>query len=302
MMDRRKFLGSGAAALTAMAMPKWLGAQTCQPTAADKYAYGPYYLENAPKHTQIGPAGQPGAKLSISGTVSNCAGPMPGVRLEVWQATTTGCYIHPLQPGCPDGGNPAQSRLWGELVSDAQGKYAFESIKPGKYLNGAKYRPSHIHFRIRTPAGASTPTDLVTQLYFQGDPDIKGDFGADDPGAASRIIPLTQGTDSPLRGIFNVTLPGNASGIEIGDPALRSFDVLVQRRGGRYLLHLPPRREGVPVLVRLYDSRGRLVRTSTHRASTVELDIASMPMGLCVAELTWETHVGTRRESVTLER
>ena len=225
---------------------------------------------------------------------------MAGVRLELWQATASGCYIHPNQPSCPDGGDPETSRLWGHALTDAQGRYAFETIKPGKYLNGSRYRPSHIHFRIRTPAGAANPVDLVTQLYFQGDPDIAGDFGADEPGARARTIPLSGGTGS-LTGVFNVTLPGNTTGIDIAaDPALRNFDVLVQRRGAVFTFHLPPAPASTEIHMSLYNASGRLLQRSTYRSTPVEVDMAMLPRGGYLAEFSWAVGQGMRTESVWL--
>ena len=42
---------------------------------------------------------------------------------------------------------------------------------PGRYLNGARYRPAHIHVKVRAPG---FPV-LTTQLYFPGDPHDEGD-------------------------------------------------------------------------------------------------------------------------------
>ena len=42
---------------------------------------------------------------------------------------------------------------------------------PGHYLNGARYRPAHLHVKVHV-AGAER---LTTQLYFEGDPYNEGD-------------------------------------------------------------------------------------------------------------------------------
>lgn len=91
-MERRQFLGAGAA-LAALALPNWLRGQACQATQRDLYGAGPFYLPNAPSRTRIARVSEPGQPLSISGTVSNCLEPVPGVKLEIWQATDSGCYI-----------------------------------------------------------------------------------------------------------------------------------------------------------------------------------------------------------------
>ena len=56
--------------------------------------------------------------------------------------------------------------LRGKLNADASGSYAFRTIIPGRYLNGAQYRPAHIHVKVSAPG----QVPLTTQLYFEGDP------------------------------------------------------------------------------------------------------------------------------------
>lgn len=306
-MDRRTFVGNGAAALAALAIPGPLKAQTCAAsTSLDRYGYGPYYLENAPTRARIAGPSEPGERLSLSGTVEDCGGPAPGVILEAWQATATGCYVHPSDSACQQRSDPAETRLWAKAVSDAEGRFAFDTIKPGAYLNGAKYRPSHIHFRIRSPVGSAAPTDLVTQLYFQGDPYIAGDYGADEPGAASRTIALSRPVAaSPLQGVFKVVLPGGGGGSGLGrdplsDPALGNFDVLVRRQGTRILLFLPQLPPLGKAELRLFDAKGFLVRRSLHASFPVELDASELHQGVFQAELRWWTRHGLRVETVAL--
>lgn len=304
-MDRRTFVGTGAAALAALALPRPLKAQACPlPTTADRYGYGPYYLGNAPTRARIAAPGEPGERLSLSGRVVDCGGPLAGVILEAWQATAAGCYVHPLDSACPERADPSETRLWAQAVSDAEGRFAFDTIKPGAYLNGSKYRPSHIHFRIRTPASSGSPVDLVTQLYFQGDPHIAGDFGADDPGAASRTIALSRpDTASPLQGEFKVTLPGGSAGLgrdPLNDPALRHFDVLVRRQGPHIQLFLPRMPSRGEAELRLYDTRGALLLRSLHASFPVELDASRLGRGVFQAELRWWTRHGLQVETISL--
>ena len=84
--------------------------------------------------------------------------------------------------------------------------YIFETIKPGLYLNGSSYRPSHIHFKI-TPPGFNA---LITQLYFQGDPYIPTDAAASvNSGsfdATHRIIPLVTNINGDLEGTWDIII------------------------------------------------------------------------------------------------
>ena len=103
--------------------------------------------------------------------------------------------------------------LRGKTTSNSQGFYIFETIKPGLYLNGSNYRPSHIHFKI-TPPGFST---LITQLYFQGDPYIPTDAASVNSGsfdATHRIIPLVTNINGDLEGTWDIIINGN--GIPVG--------------------------------------------------------------------------------------
>ncbi|WP_119300132.1 protocatechuate 3,4-dioxygenase subunit beta [Dongia deserti] len=94
--------------------------------------------------------------------------PIPGTLIEIWQANAGGKYRHvndtyvaALDPnfgGC------------GRVISDADGRYSFRTIRPGPYPfpnEGCDWRPAHIHLSI---FGHAFVQRLVTQLYFEGDP------------------------------------------------------------------------------------------------------------------------------------
>ena len=94
--------------------------------------------------------------------------PVPNTLVEIWQANASGRYRHrkdvylgALDPnfgGC------------GRTLTDAEGHYAFRTIKPGPYpwLNYVNsWRPAHIHVSV---FGTSFSQRLITQLYFEGDP------------------------------------------------------------------------------------------------------------------------------------
>jgi protocatechuate 3,4-dioxygenase beta subunit len=305
-MDRRRFLGIGSAAMASLAVPRCLKAQACpSPTTADRYGYGPYYLEGAPERRNLA-KDAPGHPITILGRVSDCQGPVAGVAIEIWHATAAGCYIHPSLPACADRGDPENSRHWGRIVTGADGAYGFSTVKPGVYLNGSRYRPSHIHFRIRSPEGRVPRTDLVTQLYFEGDPYLSGDAGADDPGAQARIIPFTLADGGPI-GNFDITIPGGAMGLRerrdpFSDPSLRGFDAFVQRSGDVFRIFLPPVPAGTQVEARLYDAAGVLFRRSLHSLNPIELDAALWPRGAYQATFLWHAAGGVRSEGVSLRR
>ncbi|HKP95859.1 MAG TPA: hypothetical protein VJ385_08895 [Fibrobacteria bacterium] len=300
-MDRRTFLETGASALAALALPGPARGQTCaNATERDNYGAGPFYLANAPQRRQLAGAFEPGQRIAISGTVRNCGAPIASVGLDVWHATESGCYRHP-DDVCPDiPGHPEPFRLRGKMATDAQGRYAFESVLPGAYLNGSRYRPRHIHVIISHP---SLEADLITQLYFAGDPYIPGDAGADDANAANRIIPLVKTVPALWTGTWDIRLPGATAGLgRFDDPAYADFDVAVRRRGDTFILHLPALRSGNPVELRLYGPDGTLADRSLHREIPLEVETSRLRHGAYLADLRWRTDRGMRSESVTLRK
>ncbi|GIL41620.1 protocatechuate 3,4-dioxygenase subunit beta [Roseiterribacter gracilis] len=119
--------------------------------------------------TKIGTGEALGERIIVTGRVLDEDGrPVPNSVVEVWQANAAGRYIHerdqhpaPLDPNF---------RGEGRVVTDADGRYRFLTIKPGAYPwknHHNAWRPAHIHFSLFGPAFA---TRLVTQMYFPGDP------------------------------------------------------------------------------------------------------------------------------------
>jgi protocatechuate 3,4-dioxygenase beta subunit len=106
-----------------------------------------------------------GQVLNVMGKVLNMAGePVRNARIEVWQANARGRYTHPSDTNSA----PLDPNFKGSavLVSDAEGRYRFTTIKPAPYPTGpTSMRPAHIHFQV-----TGKQDRLVTQMYFEGDP------------------------------------------------------------------------------------------------------------------------------------
>ena len=68
------------------------GDPRCEPTSAD--VTGPFYESGAPSRTALASADEPGERLVIRGTVRgpDCASPLEGVLLDLWQADGGGNY------------------------------------------------------------------------------------------------------------------------------------------------------------------------------------------------------------------
>jgi protocatechuate 3,4-dioxygenase beta subunit len=133
-----------------------------------------------------------GERIIVHGRVlDGAARPVPGVLVELWQANAAGRYRHrndnfdaPIDPnfgGC------------GRCLTDAEGRYAFRTVKPGPYPFRNRvndWRPAHIHFSV---FGSGFAQRLITQMYFEGDPLIRHDSilqTVPDPAAQQRLVAL----------------------------------------------------------------------------------------------------------------
>src|SRR5687768_9401609 len=113
---------------------------------------------NAPATARLTPSSEPGLPLTVSGVVVGADGaPVSGASLYVYQTDHEGYYgVKPAS----DNRNP---RLKLFLRSDAQGRWAFETVKPGSYPNSRV--PPHIHFEVAAKGRGSQ----IFEIVFEGD-------------------------------------------------------------------------------------------------------------------------------------
>jgi protocatechuate 3,4-dioxygenase beta subunit len=119
--------------------------------------------------------GEPlGERIVVHGSVLDEDGRgIPDTLVEIWQCNAAGRYTHivdqheaPLDPNFTGAGR---------VVTDAEGRYQFTTIKPGAYPWGNHHnawRPAHIHLSL---FGHAFVSRLVTQMYFPNDPLIPFD-------------------------------------------------------------------------------------------------------------------------------
>lgn len=133
---------------------------------------GPYFTPNSPERTNLLEDGMPGERIALAGFVFDrrCR-PVTGALLDLWHCDAAGVYDN-------DG-----YRLRGHQFSDAEGRFVFETIVPGKYPG----RTRHYHLKVQAP-GRSI---LTTQLYFPGEPGNEADRIFD--SALLLDIPLGRG-------------------------------------------------------------------------------------------------------------
>lgn len=139
---------------------------------------GPFYRPDAPLRSDLTYEGLTGSRITVKGKVfkPDCVTPLSNAQVEIWHCDTEGNYDN-------DTSAYRQRARW---LTNAQGEFSFKTILPGKYLNGELYRPSHIHFRV-TEAGSK---ELVSQIYFKGDPHITKDPWASQQKAKERILEI----------------------------------------------------------------------------------------------------------------
>jgi catechol 1,2-dioxygenase len=148
----------------------------------DQNQLGPFWRLGAPETPNGGTIVRsvtPGPPLFVELTIRDESGaPVPGCRVEVWQASTVGRY----ENEDPD---QADMNLRGRFTSDADGAVRFRSVLPSGYpvpthavvgevlaaQGRHPFRPAHLHV-IAHVDGFRT---LVTQLYVDDDPHLETD-------------------------------------------------------------------------------------------------------------------------------
>ena len=236
----------------------------CDESTEDAYGQGPFYTANAPiiENNQLANINEVGTKIIISGQVYNldCSEVIPNTEIDIWHANDAGEYDN------------IGYNLRGKTTTNSQGFYVFESIKPGLYLNGSTFRPSHIHFRI-TPPGFNT---LITQLYFQGDPYINTDAAASITSglfdATNRIVPLISNSNGDLEATWDIVINGNGVPVATNNIHLDK-GVIYSASPNPFTDHIEIR-YGVfiksKVVISVYNIRGQIVANLDERTLVPE--------------------------------
>ena len=159
------------------------------PAATPSTVFGPFFLTDSPEFANgddiaRGFSGEPchmqGRVLDLDGT------PVPGARVEVWQADDAGFYDVQYE-------DLDEPRGRGHLFTDKDGRFAFWSVKPEAYPIPADgpvgelleaggrspMRPAHVHFMVT----ADGYQRLITHVFVKGDDHLETDavFGVRTP-------------------------------------------------------------------------------------------------------------------------
>lgn len=146
--------------------------------ATEATVFGPFFVEHAPK-IEIGgdmAFGAVGEPCFVEGTVTDTDGrPVPGARIEVWEADEDGFY----DVQYADGRMAARAHLY----TDDDGAYNFWGLFPTPYpiphdgpvgrmlqaVGRSPVRASHLHFMVSAPGHRT----LVTHIFVRGDEQLE---------------------------------------------------------------------------------------------------------------------------------
>ena len=167
---RRRFLKNLAFTSAAFSTPGLFAEEL---TRTARQAEGPFYPDQLPLDTDndlllLNDSTTPaiGEVTHLTGRILSQAGePIRNAVVEIWQADSTGAYIHTK-------GRREQMdknfQGFGRFLTGSKGEYYFRCIKPTEYVG----RAPHIHYAVYQNGKRM----LTTQLYIKGDPRNEKDF------------------------------------------------------------------------------------------------------------------------------
>lgn len=167
------------------------------PAATPSTLPGPFFRPDAPRLESGANLCRDGvgAPLAVRGRVTSTTGqPICGAEVDVWHANGKGRYEN------QDPDSQPEHNLRGRFVTDANGGFAFRTVRPGGYslpddgpvgrlaqrLGLSLDRPAHLHFAVTAPGHQR----LVTAIF-------DGSDSAIDRDALSAVKPALIGTFKP---------------------------------------------------------------------------------------------------------
>jgi protocatechuate 3,4-dioxygenase beta subunit len=119
-----------------------------------------------PSHARIAAVDEPGEPLRLYGTVHDRAGhPQAGIIVYAYHTDQSGHYPSPLAHVGNAAMRHGRLRAWAQ--TDANGRYQFDTIRPGSYP--ARDLPEHIHMHVIEPDRA---TYYIDDVMFRDDPKL----------------------------------------------------------------------------------------------------------------------------------
>lgn len=199
-MQRRKFIkdsGIVAVGMGVFGNIRWDQDHFIGDTPTTTDILGPFYRPGAPFRENLNPTGFKGTRLHLSGTLFKEDGktPMDNCLIEIWQCREDGYYD-----------NVSDEFLYrASQKTGRDGNYHFVTAIPVPEPVDEKsmvFRPAHIHMRV----SAEGQQDLITQIYFQGDPYLTTDPSTKSELAINRILPVEKVNDKKSETRFDIVL------------------------------------------------------------------------------------------------
>ncbi|MDH3244065.1 MAG: catechol 1,2-dioxygenase [Saprospiraceae bacterium] len=197
-MKRRNFVKRSALSAFAISTTGFIRLQgktfvgDCQTTTD---ILGPFYRPNAPKRSDLVIPGLPGDIVMLKGRVlhDDCKTALSGAKVELWHCSAEEIYDNESD----------DYNYRGTTYADADGNYHFRTQMPVPYdAGGGMYRPAHFHMMI----SGEGYQNLVTQLYFTGDPWLTKDRSSNAANAKSRILDVQNDDSGRLMVPFDIVM------------------------------------------------------------------------------------------------
>jgi protocatechuate 3,4-dioxygenase, beta subunit len=156
--------------------------------------------ETSPSVATFAAPDEPGTRLVVDGGVWDYTGTrgVAGVKLEAYHTDAKGLYN-------PRGTN-GDARLKGTVVTDAEGRFKWLTIRPMPYPGGGN--PAHIHIQA---SGGGYPSQWVDDMHFSDcqyvtarlkeESKAKGKFGG--------VVTTTRDAKGVLHATLNIRLSEN---------------------------------------------------------------------------------------------
>ena len=144
-----------------------------------------------PATARIAPEDEPGEPMTLEGVVRDARGnPVAGVTVYAYQTDAGGIYPR---------GSTAHGRLRGWARTGADGRYRFDTIRPGSYPS--RNAPAHVHMHVVEPGCC---TYYIDDVEFRDDPLLRRTEGRGRGGQG--IVTPSRGTDGRWRAVRDIAL------------------------------------------------------------------------------------------------